>query len=191
MDDRYDNHAEAEAGFTLIELMVVVLILAILMAIAIPTFLGARSSAQDRAAQSNLTNAVTAAKTVYANNGGSFFGVQASDVAALQSAEPALSFVTGTPSAGTNQVEVAEYNANGVPPGQALEFTAVSATGTCWFILDIEQGASGATPGDFSAGGAGVYYAAATGSSGSGSTAAACGTPTTWKTGNGFNGVTP
>ena len=48
---------EREAGFTLIELMVVVLLIAILIAIAIPTFLGARSRAQDRAAQSNLRNA--------------------------------------------------------------------------------------------------------------------------------------
>jgi type IV pilus assembly protein PilA len=34
---------EAEAGFTLIELMVVLLIIAILLAIAIPTFLGVKS----------------------------------------------------------------------------------------------------------------------------------------------------
>ncbi|MHB8512537.1 MAG: prepilin-type N-terminal cleavage/methylation domain-containing protein, partial [Actinomycetota bacterium] len=38
-----------ESGFTLIELMVVVLIIAILIAIAIPTFLGARQRAQNRA----------------------------------------------------------------------------------------------------------------------------------------------
>ena len=44
---------EDDEGFTLIELMVVVLIIAILIAIAIPTFLGARQRAQDRAAQSN------------------------------------------------------------------------------------------------------------------------------------------
>ncbi|MDE3206718.1 MAG: prepilin-type N-terminal cleavage/methylation domain-containing protein, partial [Acidobacteriota bacterium] len=41
-----------EEGFTLIELMVVVLIIAILLAIAIPTFLGARNGANARAAQS-------------------------------------------------------------------------------------------------------------------------------------------
>jgi type IV pilus assembly protein PilA len=54
-----------EDGFTLIELMVVVLIIAILIAIAIPTFLGARSRAQDRAAQSDLRNGLTTEKTIY------------------------------------------------------------------------------------------------------------------------------
>ena len=57
-----------EEGFTLIELMVVVLIIAILIAIAIPTFLGARQRAQDRAAQSDLRNGLTAEKTVYTDN---------------------------------------------------------------------------------------------------------------------------
>src|ERR1022692_101411 len=55
----------AEAGFTLVELMVVLLIIAILLAIAIPTFLGVTNTAGDRAAQSNLTNAVTEAKALY------------------------------------------------------------------------------------------------------------------------------
>src|ERR1700690_4295602 len=55
----------AEGGFTLIELMVVLLIIAILLAIAIPTFLGVTNTAGDRAAQSNLTNALTEAKALY------------------------------------------------------------------------------------------------------------------------------
>src|SRR6516225_1824241 len=59
---------DEEDGFTLIELMVVVLIIAILIAIAIPTFLGARQRAQDRAAQSDLRNGLTAEKTVYTDN---------------------------------------------------------------------------------------------------------------------------
>ena len=58
----------ADAGFTLIELMVVLLIIAILLAIAIPTFLGVTGSANDRAAQSNLTNALTEVKALYQNS---------------------------------------------------------------------------------------------------------------------------
>src|SRR5438270_4398803 len=57
-----------EGGFTLIELMVVVLIIAILIAIAIPTFLGARQRAQDKQAQSNIRNALTTEKTYYVDN---------------------------------------------------------------------------------------------------------------------------
>ena len=58
-----------DKGFTLIELMVVVLIIAILLAIAIPTFLGAQNKAKDRSAQSSARNALTNAKTIFADNG--------------------------------------------------------------------------------------------------------------------------
>jgi type IV pilus assembly protein PilA len=57
-----------DKGFTLIELMVVVLIIAILIAIAIPTFLGLRERAQDRAAQAELRDGLTAAKAYYTDD---------------------------------------------------------------------------------------------------------------------------
>src|SRR3954451_24512720 len=85
-----------ESGFTLIELMVVVLIIAILLAIAIPTFLGARSKAQDRAAQSNLRNALTAEKTFYTNS-----QVYSSNAASdIKPIEPNLTFDNSDPKAG-------------------------------------------------------------------------------------------
>src|SRR5665213_970411 len=61
----FEVEGSADAGFTLIELMVVLLILAILLAIAIPTFLGVTGSANDRAAQSNLNTMLTNAKSIY------------------------------------------------------------------------------------------------------------------------------
>lgn len=44
----------SQRGFTLIELMIVILIIAILVAIAVPVFLSARSNAQRRTCQANL-----------------------------------------------------------------------------------------------------------------------------------------
>src|ERR1700737_5339124 len=98
-DRRKNARDRGEQGFTLIELMVVVLIIAILIAIAIPTFLGARQKAQDRAAQSDLRNALTAAKTGY---------VDTEDYATvnLASIEPSLTYVSGGASTGPKSISV-------------------------------------------------------------------------------------
>jgi type IV pilus assembly protein PilA len=58
-----------DEGFTLIELMVVVLIIAVLVAIAIPSFLGFRNRAQDRASQADLRNVLLAEKANWIDNG--------------------------------------------------------------------------------------------------------------------------
>jgi type IV pilus assembly protein PilA len=126
---------EREDGFTLIELMVVVLIIAILIAIAIPTFLGARQRAQNRAAQSSLRNALTAAKTIYTDSQ-SYSSV--SDTA-MESVEPSLAYVAASATSG-DQNTVSVYGNAGV-----FAAAAMSASGTCYWIK--ENVASGTTYG--------------------------------------------
>ena len=123
-----DRMFREDKGFTLIELMVVVLIIAILIAIAIPTFLGARKRAQDRAAQSSLRNTVTAAKTLFTDKE----DYTAATMTALTSTEPSITFVTnGATSADPTTVSVKALS--------STEFvaTAFSKAGSCWFVRDV------------------------------------------------------
>ncbi len=131
----------ADAGFTLIELMVVLLIMAILLAIAIPTFLGVKGGAQDRAAQSNLETALQNAKAVYGNN--QSYGTPAgAAVASLNSAEPSLTFVgDGSPSTDQNHISVLQDGT-----GNGIMVIAKSAAGDCWGILTNEATTETASP---------------------------------------------
>jgi type IV pilus assembly protein PilA len=134
---------EPEAGFTLIELMMVVLIIAILIAVLIPTFVGAKQRAQDRAAQSNLRTALTAGRVLYSDHG----DFTDATLAALAATEPSLDFVDATtPPSGPDAISV--------DPASASYFVIAgkSNSGTCLFVADDESG-----------GGLGVRYATASG----------------------------
>lgn len=63
MDD-----AEYQAGFTLIEMMIVVAIIAILVSILVPNFVRARAQAQTSACESNLKEIATAIELFQTDN---------------------------------------------------------------------------------------------------------------------------
>lgn len=127
-------------GFTLVELMVVVLVIAILIAIAIPTFLGARQRAQDRAAQSDLRNGLTAAKVHYVDNEN-----YSATIAQLGAIEPSLTFVAIASADATNVGFLTE-NVTGTD-GQIITMAKASASGTFFCISDTATG-----------GGSGTFY---------------------------------
>jgi len=58
-----------DKGFTLVELLVVIVIIGILVAIAVPIFLNQREAAQKRAVESDVRNAIPVMETYYAENG--------------------------------------------------------------------------------------------------------------------------
>lgn len=134
MMDKIRKGLRNDEGFTLVELMVVVLIIAILMAIAIPTFLGARQKAQDRAAQANLRNGLTTAKTFYVD-GETYVNTDiATTIGEYEALEPTLDFDT-VANIATGKVALAVASATQVV------LVTESASGTFFCVGDDTTGA--------------------------------------------------
>jgi type IV pilus assembly protein PilA len=87
MIQKLRERSGSDSGFTLVELLVVMLILGLLAAIAIPSFFNQRDKARDADAKSAVRTAETAMETYSTDHSGSYAGA---DADALVKIEPTL-----------------------------------------------------------------------------------------------------
>ncbi len=84
MVQKLRERSSGESGFTLVELLVVMLILGLLAAIAIPSFFNQRDKAKDADAKAGVRTAQTAIESYATDNGGSYLGATAADLEAIE-----------------------------------------------------------------------------------------------------------
>ena len=116
-----------EDGFTLIELMVVVLILGVLLAIAMPTFIGARGRAQDSAAKASVRTALAAGRILFSTDHTGYLNVTQARLIEIENS-------VGWVDAATISAEpttVSWDNSGGV-----LTLAAFSQAGNCFYLED-------------------------------------------------------
>jgi type IV pilus assembly protein PilA len=119
-----------ERGFTIIELMVVVMIIGVLVTIALPTFLGTLTRAYDAAAQSDVRNAFAAEKAYYSDN-----VTYTTDPATMTAIEAAITYLAGDTPLVT---DVVYLDLDPIP--NTIYVSALSESGTCFYLRETNGG---------------------------------------------------
>lgn len=130
-----------ERGIAAVEMIVVSVIIALLMAYAVPTFLKSPPRTNDIIAKANLMNALIEAKVVYTN--AQSYASDGSPYSTISFAgeAPGFSWRTGSCSGqGTNCISERVVDVRSVGDGQGVVLAAwSSSTDTCWYAVDLES----------------------------------------------------
>ncbi len=142
------RRGSADDGFTTVELMVVLLVMGILLAVAVPTFLGTTAAADDRSAQSNLVTALTEAQSQFQDSGQTYLDAPTL-VGDLAQVQPSLSFLAATPTQGSSG-SLSDISVSVSNDGEGLVLAAYSVPGNCFYVVtnatDLSHPSRTATP---------------------------------------------
>jgi prepilin-type N-terminal cleavage/methylation domain-containing protein len=122
-----------EAGFTLLELMVCLAVMAALLSIVVPSIISYEGKTKDRAAQTDLRYALDAEKVFFVD--GEQYTASVPD---LVSVEPGLTYTPSVPPASTGIVGVAVSDTSS--PSDTVVVSIKSGSGTCWYVKDVGVG---------------------------------------------------